>query len=172
MLVNVQCTYLLCIVNSFYVHVDRFVNNRLQVFLYAVYIFRHLILKDLKAYGGAGYHYRRNGVCVTATKLRGHRYDPTTSKLKCHKNLNNCIIKHYLRNHVVVLKKIMHTPGYFTIHHSNWGEIIFLSMGQKIGLPQFSCISHLVLYILSYFLKLKLQKNISWLRLMYKLYFR
>jgi len=61
-----------------------------------LYIFRNLILKDLKAYGGAGYHYRRSGVCVTAMKLRGHRYDPTTSKLKCHKNLNNCIIKHLL----------------------------------------------------------------------------
>jgi len=40
------------------------------------------------------------------------------------------------------LKKIVHKPGHFPIHHSNGGEIPFLSLGQKIGLPEFQCILH------------------------------
>jgi len=43
---------------------------------------------------------------------------------------------------VLVFKKNMHKPGHFPIHHSIWGEIFFLSMGQEKGftlvLMQFS----------------------------------
>ena len=51
--------------------------------------------------------------------------------------------------------KIGHKPGYFPIHHSYGGAIIFLSMGQKY-----------------YFQELEIQHDISLLRLMYKLYFK
>ena len=48
--------------------------------------------------------------------------------------------------------------GYFQIsnlHHSISGEIIFLSMGQKKDLPQFSCIFHLFLYVVITFLRVR-----------------
>jgi len=36
---------------------------------------------------------------------------------------------------MLVLIIIVHRPGYFTIHYSNRGKIVFLSMGQKYGFP-------------------------------------
>ena len=41
---------------------------------------------------------------------------------------------------MLVLKKIVHKPGQFLIHHSKCGEFIFLSMGQENDFPQCSCI--------------------------------
>jgi len=38
---------------------------------------------------------------------------------------------------MLVLKKIVHKPGHFRVHHSVWEEIIFLSMGEKQELPHF-----------------------------------
>ena len=48
--------------------------------------------------------------------------------------------------------KSVHKPEYFPIHHSKGGTIMFLSMGHKIGLPQFLCIL-LVLSMLSKYFK-------------------
>ena len=49
--------------------------------------------------------------------------------------------------YLLVSKKIVHKQGYFKIHHPNEGEIIFLSMEQKIGLLQFSCTLHVFKYV-------------------------
>jgi len=46
------------------------------------------------------------------------------------------------------LKKSVHKPGHFPVHHKK-GETIFLSMGQKIRLPQFSVCFHLLVIFLS-----------------------
>ena len=40
--------------------------------------------------------------------------------------------------------EFLHKTKLFLMHHSTWLEIIFLSMGLKIGLPLFSCTLHLV----------------------------
>jgi len=63
-------------------------------------------------------------------------------KLKCPKNLNNCMINHL--KHLLVLMNIVHKSDYFPIHHLNGGKFIVLSMGQKMGFPQFSCICNVL----------------------------
>ena len=59
-------------------------------------------------------------------------------KLKCPKNLNKLTIKHRLSVTFASFKEHLHKTVYFPIHHLISGESIFLCMGQKIGLPQFS----------------------------------
>jgi len=67
------------------------------------------------------------------------------------------------------LKKNVHKPEHVQIHHSIWGDIIFLSMGQKQDLPQFASFNIIMFYIFSY--KSKAFNNISSVRFMFKFYF-
>jgi len=126
-----------------------------------LYIFRNFILKDLKAYGGAGYHYRRSGVCVTATKLRGHRYDPTTSKLKCHKNLKNCIIKHLLKEPFGSIEEnYAQTRIFYNTPFKLRGNHFFVHGTENRCVSVFMQFTYCFIYFVV-FLKLKIQKNIS-----------
>jgi len=50
--------------------------------------------------------------------------------LKCHKSINNCMIKHKRSYHLLVLKTIVHKRT-FSNTPFNTREIIFLSTGQK-----------------------------------------
>ena len=52
-------------------------------------------------------------------------------------------------------KKIVHKPGHFQIHFSILGKIMFLCIGLKKDLPQFSCIIHLFKYVVIIFLRLR-----------------
>ena len=64
-------------------------------------------------------------------------------------------------NHLLVLKTIVHKPGYFPLHHSTSEETMFLSMGQKKGLPQFSCILNLLSMLALYIKEADIQHDIS-----------
>jgi len=56
------------------------------------------------------------------------------------------MINHKRQVTYLVLMRTLHKPEYFSIHHWNRGELIFLSMGQTSGCLQFPCIWHVLKY--------------------------
>jgi len=67
-------------------------------------------------------------------------------EIKVSQNLNDYMIDHKLLSNIKMFAsfpEFLHKTRLFLMHHSTWLEIIFLSMGLKIGLPLFSCTLHL-----------------------------